>query len=167
MNAPPTLLYHRFRAFHQLGSLVGGLCGGIVSDLLFKGRRGPIMVLFSAITVPFAMAATQPLGTGPVDMNTLRLIYFMLGFFSFAPHMLIGLTARELTPRKLHSSAGCFAKAAGQLGGAFAGYPLTALAAHYGWGSVTWAFVVSGVLAAASFLPLWNMGAPSQLKKRE
>ena len=84
---------------------MGGLCGGIVSDLLFKGRRGPIMVLFSAITVPFAMAATQPLGTGPVDMNILRLIYFMLGFFSFAPHMLIGLTARELTPRKLVSQA--------------------------------------------------------------
>ena len=124
------------------------------------------MVIFSAITIPCAIAATHPFGSGPTDMNTLRMIYFMLGFFSFAPHMLIGLTAREITPRRLNSSAGCFAKAAGQLGGAFAGYPLTALAANFGWSSVTWAFAASGALAAVSFIPLWNMGSHNDEKKR-
>jgi len=30
----------------ELGGMVGGLCGGFLSDTLFGGRRGPIMCSF-------------------------------------------------------------------------------------------------------------------------
>ena len=160
----------------ELGGFFGGLCAGIVSDFVFKGRRGPTMCLFSLVTIPFSLVVARSLpaaaaaaaasgggstgDTGDLgDLALLHAAFAVLGFSAFAPHMLIGLTARELTPKHMQSSAGCFAKAAGQLGGAFAGYPLSALAGSMGWEAARWVYATSGLLAALSFLPLWNAKA--------
>ena len=151
----------------KMGGFLGGLCGGIVSDFVFKGRRGPAMCLFSLATIPFSVGALNHIAVmdqpssdaAAAGLWTMQLLFFMLGFATFAPHMLIGLIARELTPATMHSSAGCLAKAAGQLGGVFAGFPISFIAQRYGWAAMSWLFGLSGLLAAISFFPLWAVQA--------
>ena len=45
-------------------------------------------------------------------------IYFLLGLTLFAPHVLIGLAAREWAPAALYSTSGGFVKMFAQIGGA-------------------------------------------------
>eukprot|EP00466_Bigelowiella_natans_P006091 jgi/Bigna1/80906/fgenesh1_pg.75_\ len=131
----------------EVGAFIGGLAGGVASDKVFQGRRGPIMCIFSAMCAPIIYAAfcidlkAQGLDDSMIVTAT-SVLYWLIGFFSFAPHVLIGLFARELAPANA-STAGGFVKAVGQMGGAFAGAPLSML--------------VGSVLAAACFLPLWSV----------
>ena len=93
-----------------------------------------------------------------------QLVYFLIGCFSFPPHSLIGLTSRELVPENMRSTAGCIAKAVGQLGAAAGGLPLQQLAEAYGWGCVGYVNAVCAVVAAVIFFPLWNQ-MPANPKK--
>uniref|UniRef100_A0A7S2TRC1 Major facilitator superfamily (MFS) profile domain-containing protein n=1 Tax=Lotharella oceanica TaxID=641309 RepID=A0A7S2TRC1_9EUKA len=83
-------------------------------------------------------------------------LYFVIGFFTFAPHVLIGLFARELCPSK-PSTAGGFVKALGQIGGAFAGAPLMYIVATYDWKAAFYLWIAAGVCAGLCFLPLWSV----------
>jgi len=47
--------------------------------------------------------------------------FVQTGVASFPPHTLIGLTAREFVPESMRSTAGCIAKAVGQIGAAAGG----------------------------------------------
>ena len=67
---------------------------------------------------------------------------------------------RELTPSELQSSAGCIAKAVGQIGAVLAGWPLQAVAATHGW-EVVWSINAGcGLLAAALFVALSDTCPP-------
>eukprot|EP00467_Chlorarachnion_reptans_P012653 CAMPEP_0114525640 /NCGR_PEP_ID=MMETSP0109-20121206/22545_1 /TAXON_ID=29199 /ORGANISM="Chlorarachnion reptans, Strain CCCM449" /LENGTH=411 /DNA_ID=CAMNT_0001707261 /DNA_START=108 /DNA_END=1340 /DNA_ORIENTATION=+ len=121
----------------EVGAFIGGLAGGVASDRFFKGRRGPVMCVFSFLCIPLiylAFIEVNILSTLDPTMVTSGL-YALIGFCSFAPHVLIGLFARELAP-KYASTAGGFVKALGQLGGSFAGAPLSKVVSSYpegGW----------------------------------
>ena len=71
-------------------------------------------------------------------------VYFLIGFTSFGPHMLVGLMSREVFP-KAPATAGSFTKGIAQLGGIFAGYPTSLLVNHYNWDGCIriWYFVSS------------------------
>lgn len=77
----------------ELGSFVGGLCGGWITDKI-GGRRGPVMCCFSLLTVPISIGAAAAIKTP----RLLPVTYFLHGFFSFSPHSLVGLMAREVSP---------------------------------------------------------------------
>ena len=148
----------------EFGGFVGGLTGGYLSDRLFNGRRGPIMVIFSCLCVPLALALqfgltadTNQLGMSKLVL--LRVVFFLTGFASFPPHSLIGLMSREISPVNMRSTAGCVAKACGQLGAAAAGWPLQALAQEAGWSCVGYTNAIAGILAALAFFPLWSQTA--------
>lgn len=89
-------------------------------------------------------------------ITLLQLLFFLVGAASFPPHSLIGLFSREIVPENMRSTAGCVAKATGQLGAAAAGLPLQQLAAVYGWGCVGYVMAVCGVAAGVIFSPLWS-----------
>lgn len=76
----------------EIGGFLGGISAGALSDRLFNGRRGPVIVFFTALLAPLIMAmANFPLPKGFEDV-TLAGIYFCFGLFSFGPHVLVGLT---------------------------------------------------------------------------
>eukprot|EP01138_Halocafeteria_seosinensis_P014006 gb/GECG01014302.1/.p1 GENE.gb/GECG01014302.1/~~gb/GECG01014302.1/.p1 ORF type:complete len:274 (+),score=18.56 gb/GECG01014302.1/:1-822(+) len=79
---------------------VGGLCGGLgigfLSDIYFNGAREPLMAISSMLAAnTFALL----LLASAFQMNQffIYVIYFFSGLFTFGPHVLIGLVARELT----------------------------------------------------------------------
>ena len=59
--------------------------------------------------------------------------YFFLGLTLFAPHVLIGLAAREWAPKEYYSTSGGFVKCFAQIGGSFAGAPVAFLIEKQGW----------------------------------
>ena len=156
----------------EFGGFIGGLTAGYLSDTFFSGKRGPVMTLFSLACVPFSLALPYALQqSSPQAMSIhnfgLQMIFFLIGFCSFPPHSLIGLMSREISPNSMKSTAGCVAKATGQLGAAAAGWPLHSFCASYGWKSVGYVNALAGALAAVTFLPLWNTAAVGSGKIRK
>ena len=155
----------------EFGGFLGGLSAGYLSDNLFGGRRGPVMAIFSVLCAPLSLALPFALqlgsgggGGGAQQMLALQAVFFATGFASFPPHSLIGLMSREITPTEINSTAGCVAKATGQLGAAAAGWPLQAWCAVHGWSTVGYVNAGASLLAAAAFAPLWSLTA---LKKKK
>ena len=90
----------------ELGGFAGSLGAGIISDVVFGGRRAPVIGGFAALTViPLALLSA---GGGHANaasrtswlfcfgwLNVPQLSFLLFGVCSFAPHVLIGLAARE------------------------------------------------------------------------
>mmetsp|Transcript_1054 Transcript_1054/g.3054 ORF Transcript_1054/g.3054 Transcript_1054/m.3054 type:complete len:451 (+) Transcript_1054:47-1399(+) len=145
----------------EVGGFAGSMVGGRLSDTLFNGRRGPVMCVFSFVCTPLALAYASVMEADEASLPMskivlLQILFFAIGAASFPPHSLIGLFSREIVPENMRSTAGCVAKATGQLGAAAAGLPLQQLASVYGWGCVGYVMAVCGVVAGLIFAPLWT-----------
>ena len=185
----------------EIGAFMGSLCAGFVSDTVFRGKRGPVMVLFSALCTPVGIMIgyllENPLIRSSFTLFTSSQILFILflaiGFFSFPPHMLTGLVARELSPANMRSTAGCVvrrrhknetislhtlvsyaitmytqAKGAAQIGAVFAGWPLQRLSSEYGWKSMSYSISLCGILAMLGYLPLvWVTSERTKKKQKD
>lgn len=130
----------------ETGATLSGLMSGFISDKVFGGQRGPMMVICSSALAVVHVGLHSAAG---LPVQALYVLYFLIGMFAFCPHMLYGLAAREAVPAKYMSSAGGIVKGIGQLGGAFAGYPLARISEVGGWDAVHVVFIASGVLSAA------------------
>ena len=138
----------------EIGGVFGSLVAGLASDRIFKGRRGPINVLFS-FAVIFAVGALwlSPPGVSSLDFA----IMFVIGFLIFGPQMLIGMAAAELPHKKAAGSATGFVGWIAYLGAATAGYPLGKMTQEFGW------FGFFACLAVCGAILLWHYCFPCGL----
>jgi len=114
----------------ELGGLIGALFAGWGSDLLFRGQRAPMILLF-AFGLFLSMTA---LWLAPVHhYGLLSMCFFSLGFFIFGPQMLIGLAAAEYCHKDAAGTVTGFLGLFAYLGAALAGWPLAQVLEHYGW----------------------------------
>lgn len=137
----------------ETGGFVGGLAAGAVSDGVFRGRRGPVMVIFAGFVACPAVALIFLQTKETASYVVLNAAFAALGFGSFGPHVLVGLIARELFP-EAPSTAGSFAKSLAQVGGSLAGVPVSLLAERAGWKAVGSALTACMGLSAVCFAPL-------------
>ncbi len=149
----------------EIGGVCGSLVAGFASDRIFRGRRGPINVLFS-LGVIFAVAA---LWFSPAGMPTLDFaILFMIGFLIFGPQMLIGMAAAELSHKKAAGSATGFVGWIAYLGAATAGYPLGKMTQEFGWNGFFISLGLCGIVSVMLLLPLWSIKTnPRYLRDEE
>ncbi len=138
----------------EAGGICGSLAAGWASDKIFKGRRGPINVLFS-LAVIFAIGGLyfSPAGMVMVDY----FLMFTIGFFIFGPQMLIGMAAAELSHKKAAGSATGFTGWVAYLGAATAGYPISKIAEVFGWYGFFLSLAVCAGISALLLLPLWKI----------
>lgn len=138
----------------EVGGIFGSLAAGWFSDRIFRGKRGPINVLFSIATI-FALAAFwfSPRGVPLLDAG----LIFLIGFLIFGPQMLIGMAAAELTHKRAAASANGFTGWIAYLGAAAAGYPLSKLTQVFGWNGFFWILAGCAGLSALLLLPLWSV----------
>ena len=140
----------------EWGGLAGSLAAGWASDVVFKGKRNPINILFTAavLVVIFAFKSF-PAASVWVD----SMFIFLFGFFIFGPQMLIGIAAAELSHKNATATAtgfvGCFA----YLGAAVAGGPLGAITQKWGWDVYLMTLFLCGLLGVFIMLPLWSIKA--------
>ncbi len=138
----------------EIGGVFGSLVAGMASDRIFKGRRGPINVLFS-LAVIFAVGALwlSPPGVPLLDFA----IMFAIGFLIFGPQMLIGMAAAELSHKKAAGSATGFVGWIAYLGAATAGYPLGKMTQEFGWFGFFVCLAICGGISVTLLLPMWGV----------
>lgn len=136
----------------EVGGLVGSLFAGWASDKIFRGRRGPVNILFSASVVCAVLALWLfPVTTIMVDY----LLIFVIGFLIFGPQMLIGMAAVELSHKKAAGGATGFIGFIAYLGMASAGYPLTTVMEQAGWHGFFVTLTLCGLISVLLLLPFW------------
>jgi OPA family sugar phosphate sensor protein UhpC-like MFS transporter len=138
----------------EAGGVCGSLAAGWASDSIFKGRRGPINVLFS-LGVIFALAGLYmvPAGYLLLDYG----LMFVIGFLIFGPQMLIGMAAAELSHKKAAGTATGFTGWIAYLGAAVAGYPISKVAEIWGWYGFFVVLGFCGAISVALLIPLWSI----------
>ena len=138
----------------EIGGFLGSIVAGWSSDKIFRGKRGPVNVLFTLLTIS-AIYLMWRMPGGHLLLNSILL--FVIGFAIFGPQMLIGVAAAELSNKKAAGTATGFAGCFAYLGAAMAGGPLGAVMKDWGWEGFFVILAVSGVIALLLLMPLWNV----------
>jgi len=144
----------------EIGGIFGSLAAGWLSDTVFKGKRGPVNVLFSLgiICTLFTLWAVPS-----ASVMLISVIMFAIGFLIFGPQMLIGMAAAEMAGKKAAGSATGFAGLFAYTGAASAGYPFGHVIQSYGWAGFFVLLGICGVVAVSMLLPLWNRKPRTEL----
>jgi len=138
----------------ELGGFLGSLAAGWSSDLIFRGKRVPVIVLCS-LAICCLLPAFQGFKTSWVLLDGAFL--FLLGFFIFGPQMLIGMVPAELSHKKAAATATGFAGCFAYVGGALAGGPLGAMTKQWGWDIFFIVLMVSSVISLILMVPFWSL----------
>ncbi|NHB92658.1 MFS transporter family glucose-6-phosphate receptor UhpC [Photorhabdus cinerea] len=135
----------------ELGGLVGALFSGCGSDLLFRGQRAPMILLF-ALGLFISVTA---LWLTPIHHYALLAVcFFSIGFFVFGPQMLIGLAATEYCHKQAAGTVTGYLGLYAYLGAAMAGWPLSQVVAHYGWSGIFALLTVASAMMGLLLMPL-------------
>ena len=131
----------------ELAGIPGTILCGWVSDKVFKGRRAPATILFTALTLAGIIVYGLN-GKGPLWIDIAALI--AIGFFVYGPIMLVGLHALDLVPKKAAGTAAGFTGFFGYaFGSAVAGTGVGWIADHAGWRGVFATMIVCCLLTMA------------------
>ncbi|AKH62658.1 MULTISPECIES: MFS transporter family glucose-6-phosphate receptor UhpC [Photorhabdus] len=135
----------------ELGGLTGALFSGWGSDLLFRGQRAPMILLF-ALGVFISVTA---LWLMPIHHYVLLAVcFFSIGFFVFGPQMLIGLAATEYCHKQAAGTVTGYLGLYAYLGAAMAGWPLSQVVAHYGWSGMFALLTIAAAMMGLLLMPL-------------
>ncbi|VEJ54793.1 MFS transporter family glucose-6-phosphate receptor UhpC [Pragia fontium] len=139
----------------ELGGLAGALFAGWGSDLLFRGQRAPMILLFS-IGLFASMAC---LWLSPIHHYGLLAVgFFSVGFFVFGPQMLIGLAATEYTHKDAAGTVTGFLGLFAYLGAALAGWPLAQVLQLYSWSGFFTLLTLATAMIGMLLMPLLMVG---------
>ena len=137
----------------EIGGIFGSLASGAMSDRIFKGRRGPVNVIFAA----GVFGAFLLLWFFPGVHHMLHMgILFLMGFFVFGPQMLIGMHAAELSHKKAAGTATGFCGWFAYFGAAAACVPIGMIIDSYSWTGYLFVIGVCSISALLLLLPLWS-----------
>lgn len=145
----------------HVGGFIGSLAAGWISDKIYNGKRAPVIGLaMGSCIFPLMLLMRGPSGYPSSLVSYVPLFSFLLlGCFSFTPHVLLGLMARELVPTKAQTTAASMEKFMANLGGAMAGSPLGYVVQTYGWNGGLKVFMTASVIGLSAMVPLWNRSA--------
>lgn len=149
-------------SFFEIGGFFGSLFAGWCSDILFKGARGQVNVIYSVgiLASIFAMWAVH--GVHPMAHAA---CIFLIGFFVFGPQMLLGIAAAELSHREAAGTSTGFIGLFGYLGAALSGFPLGFISQNFGWHGFFVAVTGCAVLQILVLVPLWSVRYNPRLMK--
>ncbi|EKS7779066.1 MFS transporter family glucose-6-phosphate receptor UhpC [Edwardsiella piscicida] len=147
----------------EVGGLLGALFAGWGSDLLFRGQRAPMILLFTL----GLMVSVSALWLVQVHHYALLAVcFFSVGFFVFGPQMLIGLAAVECGHKDAAGSITGFLGLFAYLGAALAGWPLSQIIERYGWSGMFSLLSIAAVLMVLLLMPLLMAGVTLSLGQR-
>lgn len=141
-----------------IGGLIGALCGGVISDRVFNGRRKPTMLLTAFFTaVMFVAVLTVP-------QNTVLIVgsLALTGFFLNVGWPMFTAYAMGLTSSKTYPFAISIINSGGNLGGFFA--PIIVGMLLDRTGSYTVAFSYFVVVLLIAFVLLISLTEPRAQK---
>ncbi len=141
-------------SWFEIGGFLGSLAAGWSSDVLFKGRRTPVIIIFT-VAILFLIFGFKMIHL-PFPMLD-AIFLFSFGFCIFGPQMLIGMVPAELSHKKAAATATGFAGCFAYLGAAAAGGPLGAITKEWGWDAFLSILIGCAAIATLLLIPLWSL----------
>jgi sugar phosphate permease len=146
----------------DFAAMLGGFCAGIISDKVFKGRRGPVSVsymLLLAVTIGAFIFVS-----GSV-LSTICMVF--MGFFISGPQLLAGVAASDFASKKAAATASGLTGTFGYAGSALAGWGAGFVADKYGWSGVFYCAIAAALLSAVLFSLTWNARSKALTDKEQ
>ena len=137
----------------EIGGFIGTIVAGWGSDVLFRGNRVPMNIIFM-LGIMFSVGALWLLPlTSYVALGT---VFFLIGFFIFGPQMLTGMAAAEVAHKEYAGTATGFVGLFGYMGAALTGLPVAKVIEGYGWNGFFMVMVAASLLSAILIVPIIN-----------
>ncbi len=150
-------------ALFDVTGMFGGIIAGIMSDKVFKGRRGPVGVIYM-IGLSIAMIL---LWKSPIDQKWMHFVFMMLlGFLVTGPQILVGVAAADFASKKAAGAASGFTGTVGYLGASAAGIGVGIIVDKYGWDAAFATMSICALISAFFFALTWNNRAKVLDKKQ-
>ena len=143
-------------AAFEIAGIFGAFAAGVLSDKVFKGRRGPVNVMYMALLV-FAMFYFWKVPAGHEMLDCFAL--FAVGFLVYGPQMLVGVAAADVASKKAAGTATGLTGTFGYLGSTVCGVGTGMIVDKYGWDGGFIFYIASTVIAVALFMFTWNAKA--------
>jgi len=140
----------------EIAGIFGALAAGIISDKIFKGKRGPVNVLYMALLV-FALFYFWKVPAGHPMLDYFAL--FAVGFLVYGPQMLVGVAAADVASKKAAGTATGLTGTFGYLGSTVCGVGTGIIVDKYGWNGGFVFYLAATVIAVVLFLFTWNAKA--------
>lgn len=136
----------------EVGGFFGAIIAGWGSDILFKGNRAQMNLLYTVGII----ASTVCLWAIPIDNKyVFSAIFFMTGFFIFGPQFLIAMAAAENSHKYASGAATGFVSLFAYIGASVSAYPLSKVIEAYQWnGFYSLLLILSVVLLIALFIAM-------------
>ncbi|MFH0798786.1 MAG: MFS transporter [Pseudomonadota bacterium] len=159
----PTFLYEQkqcsmlnagiITAISEAMGIAGAIAAGWISDVVFKGRRGPANVIFMLLLI----MAIFGLWRVPPGHQVLTTIYLIaVKFFVYGPQMLVGVAVADLASKKASSTATGLAGTFGYIGSALCGVGTGVVVDKWGWDGGFIFFIAAAVIGTFLFLFTWG-----------
>ncbi len=140
--------------WYEIGGFFGGLAAGWISDLVFKGRRAIVNLLYFLALPPFLMAFSH-FSSINANPTIIQLIMGALGFLVFGPQMLLAVHAVEITHKNASATAIGFLGIIAYLGAAITGGPLGYFIKHGGWQNIFTLLLICSLTGALCCIPFF------------
>ena len=137
----------------EIGGFIGTIVAGWGSDVLLRGNRVPMNIIFM-LGIMFSVGALWLLPlTSYVALGT---VFFLIGFFIFGPQMLTGMAAAEVAHKEYAGTATGFVGLFGYMGAAMTGLPVAKVIEGFGWNGFFIVMVAASLLSAILIVPIIN-----------
>ncbi len=144
-------------AAFEFAGIFGAIAAGWLSDVVFKGRRGPVSVGYMLL-LTFALLALFRAPPGHVLL--MCLIFTALGFLVYGPQMLVAVAAADFATKVAASSAVGLTGLFGYLGASFCGLATGILVDRFGWNGAIWLYAGSSVVGCVLLATTWHRVSP-------
>lgn len=145
----------------EIAGIIGAISAGWISDVVFKGRRGPM----AAISMFLLMLAVVTLWLIPPNYPYLdAALLVSAGILVYGPQLLVPVAAADFATKKAASTATGLTGAFGYIGSALAGIGTGLIVDTWGWNGGFIFFATAAFIGMILFLSFWKYRAP-QLDK--
>lgn len=149
----------------QLAGVAGSILAGVLSDRLFKGKRGRAGLFYMIGLAGSVLGMWALPSQSPHAVHAL--VMFLVGFFVAGPQTMIGVAAVDFASKRAAASASGLTGTFGYMGTALAGYGTAKVAAAYGWTGAFLLLLGAALAGALCFLFTWNARAKSLEDNKE
>ena len=145
-------------AGYDIAGMLGGIMAGWISDRFFKGRRGPVSVLYMLFLI-VCLCCLWWLPAGNQILSAVIMI--ALGFLVYGPQVLAGVASADIASKKAVGMANGFMGTFAYLGSGLSGICVGWMADNYGWNGGFMFFIASALLSTFFFSLTWGYRAQS------
>jgi sugar phosphate permease len=151
-------------SLYELVGVVGALLAGYLSDHFMQSRRAPVSAM---MLCGFALVALLPLLAPHPGLAAAAIAVSLAGMLTYGPDTLLsGAAAQDLGQGGSTATSSGLIDGIGHLGSLLSPYLVIFFSAHYSWNLLFAVFACSGLLAAVSLIPVWNL-RPETLRTEE